>query len=354
MQAIDSLGYKVYFEEDLSSLPAFIEERGYSQVLILVDRNTNDHCLPVFQAAVPDLIHYDIIEVDPGEENKNIDYCIGVWKTMLDFGADRKALMINLGGGVITDMGGFAASTYKRGIDFIQIPTTLLSQVDASVGGKTGIDMDNVKNIIGTFTQPQAVFISSRFLESLDERQIISGFAEIIKHGLIQDKALYDTCKAQGIHAVSPELVYRSVQIKNSVITQDPTEKGLRKILNFGHTIGHAIEGLSLFNDNNPLLHREAIAIGMICEAWLSVKYNGLSEVELEDITNTFLSIYPAYQYTEEHYGPYLELMKNDKKNEDNKIGFALLNSIGDCSYNVYVSEEDIIAALDYYRNLKK
>lgn len=352
MQAIDSLGYKVYFEEDLQSLSSFIEERGYSQVLILVDRNTNDHCLPVLQGAVPDLIHYDIIEVDPGEENKNIDYCIGVWKTMLDFGADRKALMINLGGGVVTDMGGFAASTYKRGIDFIQIPTTLLSQVDASVGGKTGIDLDNIKNIIGTFSQPQAVFISSKFLESLDERQLISGFAEIIKHGLIQDKGLYETCKSQGLKAISPELVYRSVQIKNNVITQDPTEKGLRKILNFGHTIGHAIEGVSLFNDENPLLHGEAIAIGMICEAWLSVKYTGLSEAALEEITKTFLGIYPAYKYTDAHYAAYLELMKNDKKNEDSKIGFALLNQIGDCTFNIYVAEEDIIAALEYYRKL--
>src|SRR5690606_26576929 len=167
MQAIESLGYQVYFEENLQSLHTFIRSKGYSQVIILVDRNTNDHCLPVFQSLLPDLVDYDIIEVDPGEENKNIDYCIGVWKTMLDFGVERKALMINLGGGVVTDLGGFAASTFKRGIDFIQIPTTLLSQVDASVGGKTGIDLDNVKNIVGTFAQPQAVFINGRFLETL-------------------------------------------------------------------------------------------------------------------------------------------------------------------------------------------
>ncbi len=352
MQAIDSLGYKVYFEEDLDSLTSFIEEKGYSQVLILVDRNTNDHCLPVLQAAVPDLIHYDIIEVDPGEENKNIDYCIGVWKTMLDFGADRKALMINLGGGVITDMGGFAASTYKRGIDFINIPTTLLSQVDASVGGKTGIDMDNIKNIIGTFAQPQAVFISSKFLQTLDERQIISGLAEIIKHGLIQDNELYNNCKTHGSQAVDISLVHRSVAIKNNIITQDPKEQSVRKILNFGHTIGHAIEGVSLINDKDPLLHGEAIAIGMICEAWLSVKYTGLTEVELEDITSTFLNIYPVYPYTTAHYPAFMELMKNDKKNENSKIGFALLNRIGDCTYNIYVSEEDICGALDYYRSL--
>ncbi len=352
MQTIQSLGYNVYFEEGLTSLESFISARNYSQILVLVDINTNDNCLPVLQAAIPNLTNYDIIEVDPGEENKNIDYCIGVWKTMLDFGADRNALMINLGGGVVTDMGGFAASTYKRGIDFIHIPTTLLSQVDASVGGKTGIDLDNVKNIVGTFTQPQAVYISTKFLETLDERQLVSGFAEMIKHGLIQDKSLYEVCKTVDVKNIEPSLIYRSVEIKNSVITQDPTEKNLRKILNFGHTIGHAIEGYSLYNDEVPLLHGEAIAIGMICEAWLSHKYCGLSVVELEDITSTFLKLYPKYTYSKDNYSAFFELMKNDKKNESNKIGFALLNSIGDCTFNIYVLEEDIETALDYYLSL--
>lgn len=346
---ITSLGYQVYFEENLTSLESFILERNYSHVLVLVDRNTNDHCLPVLQAAIPNILDYDIIEIDPGEENKNIDFCIGVWKTMLDFGADRKAVMLNLGGGVVTDMGGFAASTYKRGIDFIQIPTTLLSQVDASVGGKTGIDLDNVKNIIGTFTQPQAVFVSSRFLETLDDRQLLSGFAEVIKHGLIQDKDLYEKCKSVDLSSIGEDIIFRSVEIKNSVITQDPTEKGLRKILNFGHTIGHAIEGYSLFHDERPLLHGEAIAIGMICEGYLSKKYTGLSEEELNDLVDTFKARYPSYAYSSTLYEEYIQLMKNDKKNEGSKIGFALLNSIGACTYNIYVNEEDIKEALDYY-----
>lgn len=354
MQTIDSLGYKVYFEEDLKSLESFISEGSYSQILIFVDRNTNDHCLPVFQSVLPNLVDYDIIEVDPGEENKNIDFCIGVWKTMLDFGADRKALMINLGGGVVTDMGGFAASTYKRGIDFVQIPTTLLAQVDASVGGKTGIDMDNVKNIIGTFTQPKAVFINPRFLETLDQRQLISGFAEVIKHGLIQDSDLYYKCKQIDVSKISPKIIHRSVEIKNNVIIKDPTEQGLRKILNFGHTIGHAIEGYSLLHDSNPLLHGEAIAIGMICEAWLSNKYSGLSDLDLKDITDEFLSRYPYYSYEKSIYTELIELMKNDKKNEDGKIGFALLEGIGSATYNVFVTESDIKLALDYYLSFSK
>lgn len=354
MQHIESLGYTVFFEENLDNLQGFISERNYSNILVLVDRNTNDHCLPILQAAIPDIIDYDIIEVDPGEENKNIDFCIGVWKTMLDFGTDRRALMINLGGGVVTDMGGFAASTFKRGIDFIQIPTTLLSQVDASVGGKTGIDLDNVKNIIGTFTQPKAVFISNKFLETLDDRQLLSGFAEIVKHGLIQDKALYKRCKEVDLNNIPFDLIRDSVAIKNKVIIEDPTEKGLRKILNFGHTIGHAIEGYSLLHDTEPLLHGEAIAVGMICEAYLSNKLTGLPDSEFEEIVSYFLATYPYYDFSETIYEELVQLMQNDKKNEAKKIGFALLTSIGECGYNSYVDEVHIKESLDFYRKVRR
>ena len=354
MKKINSLGYDVVFDNELNELQSFLIDHDYSQLLILVDRNTNDHCLPVIQAAIPDIVDYDIIEVDPGEENKNIDFCIGVWKTMLDFGADRKALMMNLGGGVVTDMGGFAASTYKRGIDFLNVPTTLLSQVDASVGGKTGIDLDNVKNIIGTFSQPKAVFISNKFLETLDDRQILSGFAEVIKHGLIKDEDLFIRCKAVNLPEIPEGLVYDSVVIKNSVITEDPTEKGIRKILNFGHTIGHAIEGYSLVNDVNPLLHGEAIAIGMVCEAYLSYKFNNLEKSELDEIVSYLQSIYPSYQLNSAIYPELLDLMKNDKKNEGNKLGFALLRSIGDCDFNKFVEEDAIVESLDFYQTLTK
>lgn len=351
MQPIESLGYNVYFDEKLASVYPLIQERNYSRVLVLVDRNTNDHCLPLLQNALGDAVDYDIIEVDPGEENKNIDFCIGVWKTMLDFGADRRALMINLGGGVVTDMGGFAASTYKRGIDFVHIPTTLLSQVDASVGGKTGIDMDNVKNIVGTFAQPQAVFISRIFLETLDERQIRSGFAEIIKHGLIQDSALYQQCKSIDLaQPLAEEVVYRSVEIKNTVILQDPEEKGLRKILNFGHTIGHAVEGYSMYNDEQPLLHGEAIAVGMICEAYLSTKLTGLSQSDFQDILDYLSISFPCYPLPNGIDDALLQLMRQDKKNESEQIGFALLECIGQCGYNHFVEEELIRESLTFYR----
>src|SRR5690606_16300356 len=192
---ITSTGYQVVFDDALAKLASFIQTANYTKILVLTDRNTHTHCLPVMLKAIPGFDDYHVIEVDPGEENKNIDFCIGIWKMMLDFGADRQSLLINLGGGVVTDMGGFAASTFKRGIDFIQVPTTLLSQVDASVGGKTGIDLGPVKNIVGTFAQPKAVFIAAEFLNTLERRQLVSGFAEVIKHGLIWDHDFYEQVK---------------------------------------------------------------------------------------------------------------------------------------------------------------
>ena len=352
MQPIASNGYSVYFDSTLQEIKNFLDRSNYSKVFFLTDRNTGEHCLPIVHNHLPDLMNYDIIEVDPGEENKNIDFCIGVWNMLLDFGADRNSLLINLGGGVVTDMGGFAASTFKRGIDFVQIPTTLLSQVDASVGGKTGIDLGKVKNIVGTFTQPKAVFISSEFLKTLDNRQLVSGFAEVIKHGLIYDKSYFDHVKKILPENIADEDIYHSVEIKNAVVTEDPTEKGLRKILNFGHTIGHAIESYSLGKDKDPLLHGEAIAVGMICESYLSYKINGLHIDELNHIVEVVQSIFPDYAYDQSIYPEVIDFMKNDKKNVSGKIGFALLNTIGKCDFNIYPSEEDIIESLDFYYNL--
>ncbi len=349
---IRSTGYDVVFDDTLTELHRFIQQNSYSKILILTDRNTSAHCLPVLQDALPGFDGYDVIEVDPGEENKNIDFCVGIWRMMLDFGADRQSLLINLGGGVVTDMGGFTASTFKRGIDFVQVPTTLLSQVDASVGGKTGVDLGNVKNIIGTFAQPKAVFIASTFLQTLERRQRVSGFAEIIKHGLIADRSFYETVKGLDAEAMSLEYIRHSVAIKNNVVIQDPLEKGLRKILNFGHTIGHALEGYSLTNDRNPLLHGEAIAAGMICEAYLAHRLNGLPENALEDIINTFRAHFPDYAYNGEIYDALLTLMKNDKKNAGDRIGFALLSTIGQCSIDVFVEERLIVESLDFYRKL--
>jgi 3-dehydroquinate synthase len=260
--------------------------------------------------------------------------------------------MINLGGGVITDMGGFVASTYKRGIDFINIPTTLLSQVDASVGGKTGIDVDNVKNMVGTFTLPQCVFIETAFLKTLPQRELLSGFAEMIKHGLIADQEYYKQLKNSDYLQVSAQAIYRSVEIKNEVVTEDPHEKGLRKILNFGHTIGHAVETYSLINDTQPLTHGEAIAIGMICEAFLSSTNNTLKAGELEDITAYISKLYPAYTIKEESFAQLMEFMQSDKKNENGQIMFSLLSSTGKCDYNCRISEKDILESFTYFNRI--
>ncbi|MBC8051977.1 MAG: 3-dehydroquinate synthase [Sphingobacteriaceae bacterium] len=352
MQPIQSNGYSVFFDANLSSLKDFLDQSSYSKIFFLTDLNTSEHCMPVIGKYLPHLDNYDIIEVDPGEANKNIDYCIGVWHMLLDFGADRNSLLINLGGGVVTDMGGFAASTYKRGIDFVQIPTTLLSQVDASVGGKTGIDLGSVKNIIGTFAQPQGVFISTDFLSTLDKRQLISGFAEVVKHGLIADRAYFDTIKSADATAIDPPIIYRSVQIKNHVVTTDPYEKGLRKTLNFGHTIGHAIETYSLKTDRDPLLHGEALAIGMICEGYLSHKYNSLNGVELDELIAFIRSVFPDYSFSKKIYTDVIDYMKNDKKNLQGQIGFALLSQIGKCDFNIYLKEDQIIESLDFYNDL--
>lgn len=352
MEAIQSAGHSIYFETGLQPLKNLLEERKYSKVFVFADTNTAEVCLPVFRSLLADLEDFDIIETDNGEENKNIDFCIGIWKTLLDFGADRKCLMINLGGGVITDMGGFVASTYKRGIDFINIPTTLLAQVDASVGGKTGIDIDNVKNMVGTFSLPQAVFIENEFLITLPERELLSGFAEMIKHGLIADTDYYNSLKETTYKQINPAAVYRSIQIKNQVVSEDPLEKGLRKILNFGHTIGHAIESYSLSKDKKPLTHGEAIAIGMICEAFLSVKYENLTSAELEDISSYINGIYPKYNIKEKSFSNLINLMQSDKKNEEGYILFSLLEKIGHCTFNCKVTDQDILESLVYYNNL--
>lgn len=348
MIPIKSISYSVFFENSLQQLNKFLKEGKYSKVFVLVDSNTEIHCLPLLQEAL-DSIEFDLIEVTPGEENKNIDFCIGIWRMLLDFGADRHSILINLGGGVITDMGGFAASTFKRGIDFVQVPTTLLSQVDASVGGKTGIDMDNVKNIIGTFTQPKAVFIHTGYLKTLSDKELKSGYAEVIKHGLIYDGSLFEKLKNIETTDLSDEVIYRSIEIKNEVVLNDPFEKGLRKILNYGHTIGHAVESYSLKNDDQPLLHGEAIAIGFICEAFLSAKKNGLSNSALTEIVKTIHSTYPKYRLDKKSYPALLEIMKNDKKNTAGQISFSLLKTIGECSYDIFCTEDEIFESLDYY-----
>jgi len=352
MKTIQSNSYPIYFDNSIEELAKFVKQGNYSRFFILTDENTAEHCLPLVKGHFAGMDNFDIIEINAGEESKDIDFCIGIWKMLIDFGADRKALMINLGGGVITDMGGFAASTFKRGIDFVQVPTTLLAQVDASVGGKTGIDLDGVKNIIGTFTQPKAVFISDEFLKTLPPRQVLSGTAEMLKHGLIMDKAYWEALRSSDLSKPEGKLIYRSVEIKNEVVKIDPLEKGLRKALNFGHTIGHAVETHSLLNDKDPLTHGEAIALGMICEGYLSYKKAGLSKAGLDEIVEVITNLYPKYDLAAANFSELSNLMLKDKKNEFGRINCTLLSAIGTCSLDHICTEEELFEALEYYAGL--
>lgn len=352
METIQSDNYAIYFDNSLSELVNFIQNGKYSRCFVLTDENTAVHCLPMLQFELAEMDNFDIIEINAGEESKTIDFCIGVWKMLIDFGADRKALFINLGGGVVTDLGSFVASTYKRGIDFVQVPTTLLSQVDASVGGKTGIDMDGIKNIIGTFTQPKAVFMEAEFLKTLPSRQILSGLAEMLKHGLISDAAYWDQLKTSDLSLPAIELIHRSVQIKNEIVIEDPQENGIRKALNFGHTVGHAVETYSILNDNDPLTHGEAIAIGMICESWLSNKNAGLPDEHLQEISAVLNGLYPKHFIAEDCHTALYELMQKDKKNQNGKINCTLLTRIGQYSIDNICTAEELVDSLKYYATL--
>ena len=316
---------------------------------ILVDENTHQHCLPQLITNVEALTSAEIIEIDSGEENKTLETCIQLWEVLTELGADRQSVLINLGGGVITDMGGFVAATYKRGIRFYNIPTTLLAQVDASTGSKTGVDLGGLKNQIGLFADPQAVYINPGFLRTLPNEQLQSGFGEIIKHALIADKEYWNMVKSEVYHEVVNwgRLIRPSLDIKSNVVLKDPTEKGVRKLLNFGHTIGHALETFALENIR-PLLHGQAVALGMLAEAWLSTKLTGLSIEEFNEIQQVILSNFDLFQFEEADFERIFELMGHDKKNVSGKVRLTLLSNIGTGVYNISCDEPLLRESLKY------
>ena len=355
MSEIRSADYSVFISRDITKeINAFFKQNPipYSKLFILVDENSFKNCYPQLVEHVAAFKDAELIEIESGEDNKNIDVCLQIWSTLSELGADRKSLFVNLGGGVIGDMGGFIASTFKRGIDFINIPTTLLAQVDASVGGKVGIDLNHLKNEIGVFNNPKAVFVNSNFLRTLDKRQLLSGFAEIIKHALIADAAYWKKVIAVNLNDVEAldKLIEASVKIKNKVVMQDPEEYGLRKCLNFGHTIGHAIETCSLEETGSEsFLHGEAIAVGMICEAYLSYKLCNLAKEELKEITDFIMERYPSLAIDHMDQQHLIELMGHDKKNEKGMINFSLLSAIGTCEINKTANYDQIFESLAYY-----
>ena len=355
MQSIQANGYPIVFGENgYEFLNTFIKENNYSSIFILSDTNTNEFCLTRFLPFLATDKKLEIIEIEPGESEKNITSCVEIWSILTDFGADRKSLVINVGGGVITDIGGFVASTFKRGIDFIHIPTSLLAMVDASVGGKNGVDLGSLKNQIGVINVPKLVLVDTEYLSTLPQNEMRSGLAEMLKHGLIFDVDYWTQFRE--LNAIDfadfDTLIYRSIEIKNEIVLQDPTENGIRKSLNFGHTLGHAIESYYLENENKKtLLHGEAIAVGMILESYISWQKKLITAAEYIEIKNTITAVFETIVFEEDDLNPILDLLIHDKKNEYGKIQFALLDGIGNIKINQEVENELIIKSFADYKS---
>lgn len=353
LSAIKGGGYNVLFSnEAYIELDKLIESESYSKIFILVDSNTKQHCLPLFLDYFSKLNACPVLVIRAGEENKHLETCQKVWEQLSQLGADRKSLLINLGGGVVSDLGGFIAGAFKRGIDFVNVPTTLLSMVDASVGGKTGVNLGALKNQIGIITHPQLVIIDVIYLDTLPENEYKSGYAEMLKHGIIKDKDYFEelshfkSLKNNDIE----NYIHHSVEIKNKVVSQDPYESNLRKILNFGHTLGHAIETHFLNQpEKKTLLHGEAIAIGMITESYLATKLCGLNVNAAEQIKKVFLNIFSKVSFSQNDLNAIIALLKYDKKNSHGKVKFVLIQKIGKPTIDVEIPSNLIIDAFNYY-----
>jgi len=354
---INSNGYSIYIGNGVfDTIRSFLLQYEFKEdkIFVLVDENSRKYCLPVLMSNVQLLQKVYIIELPEGEEIKDIETCQRLWQELADHGADRNSILINLGGGVISDLGGFVASTFKRGIRYLNIPTTLLSMVDASIGGKVGVDMKGLKNQIGLFSNPQVVFVIPEFLDTLPQRQLRAGFAEIIKHSLIYDKHYWDDLSGKIYQDIKnwKELIDWSVEIKNYFVLEDPLDSGFRKVLNFGHTIGHAIETFSLQNDSDPLLHGEAIAIGIICETYLSNKLVKLPKSEMDEIIHYVATNFDHYALRSGNYDLIIDIMKHDKKNTGGEFNFTLLTSIGNSLINQDCDINLIRESLRFYQNL--
>ena len=349
-----SRNYQVHLGDDaLHAVEKYLTTTaGFTaaQKIILVDDNTLEHCLPLLQDAVLSLRDSVVLEIPNGEASKSIDTIAELWQQLTDHGADRNSVLVNLGGGVVSDIGGFAAATYMRGIHFVNLPTTLLSMVDASVGGKNGINFGGYKNRVGTFDEPGAVFVFPGFLNTLPKDELRSGFAEVIKHAIISDKNKWnEVSEIENFDSVNWfEIIKESIRTKNKIVESDYRDKHLRKSLNFGHTIGHALESYSQKNHTIVLKHGEAIAIGMLGEIFLSEKLCGLNKVIADEICSFIARHFPLSFHFEND--EMLFLIKGDKKNDSDHVNFSLVHSIGDPVINQQADEALILQALDFCR----
>lgn len=346
---------KVIITSDVKKeLTGILANYEYDKLLVICDKNSRDWCLTPLLTSIEEVDNAGVTTIEPGDEHKNLDSLSWVWEKLGKYGATRKSLAINIGGGMVTDLGGFAASTFKRGMRFINIPTTLLAMVDASVGGKTGINFNGLKNEIGVFSDADYVILDTVFLKTLDSENICSGYAEMLKHGLISNEEMWRELVTFDI--LNPDLdqlrnmVADSVKVKQRIVDEDPHEHGIRKALNVGHTIGHAFESFAL--KRKPILHGYAVAYGMVCELYLSARKAGFPTEKLHATVRYIIEHYGKMQITCNDYDELVELMTHDKKNTAGTINFTLLAGIGDIRINQTATKEEIIEALDYYREI--
>lgn len=344
----------LYFGSILDSEFDTILKSNYpnSRFVILTDENVSAHWAEFFVTNFETLQRAEIIEIPAGEAHKTLEICSSVWEALSEYEINRQDVILNIGGGMVTDLGGFVASAFKRGLHFINIPTSLLAQVDASIGGKTGIDLGPYKNQIGLFAEPDFVFLDTTFLSTLPPEQIQSGFAEMLKHGLISDAAYWNDLKSVNLENTESllPLVRRSVELKKNIVEQDFEEKGIRKSLNFGHTIGHALEGYFL-QGQNPILHGDAVGLGMLAESYISHKMNLISTSELNEIKSVLQPLFGNKLPAKSDKAVMLKLMANDKKNTSDSIQFSLLQAIGKSVCNQIVSKELILESLSWIEN---
>ena len=335
-----------------SELQNFLQSVKYDKLFVLTDSNTLELCLPMLKE-VPQLQGAPVITVEAGDTNKNIEQVTAIWMRLCNEGASRNSLLLNVGGGMITDMGGFVAATFKRGIHSVNVPTTLMASVDAAVGGKTGINFNGLKNEIGSFYPPLCVLIDSSFLKTLDRYNLLSGYAEMVKHALISNMETYHAILSFDLDRVDytllNQMVAQSVAVKERIVEEDPKEMGIRKALNLGHTVGHAYESLS-FRKGRPVLHGHAVAAGLVSELYLSYKKCGFPMEILSQVVYYLKKYYPPFFFNCDDYEALYELMTHDKKNEGGIINFTLLSQVGEVQINQSVTKEKVLESFDFYR----
>lgn len=344
---------KVIFSTDIiGQLDKLCDETKADKVFLLTDTTTHRLCRPLVEKCKYVMGAQDII-IAPTDANKTLDALASVWKALSDGKASRRSLMINLGGGMVTDLGGFAAATFKRGIDFINIPTTLLSMVDAAVGGKTGINFNGYKNEVGVFQESIAVIIDTAFLRTLDSENLRSGYAEMLKHSLLENEAMWADHLRFSLsdpdYAHLQQLVAQSIQCKQRIVTEDPHEHGIRKALNLGHTVGHAFESLALERER-PILHGYAVAYGLLCELYLSAAHTGFPTEQMRQTVAFIRDNYGSFAFDCKDYEHIYNTMLHDKKNVGGVINFTLLSSIGGIMLNQHLSKEEVFEAFDFFR----